>query len=391
MPFAFTIDAAEFADAVTWVSRALPGRPTDPQLGGILLEVAGVQLRASVYDHEVSARTTAPATVGAPGTALVSGRLLVAVLKALPRNQRVDVDELGTILRIGAGPALFTLPMMDHRSYPKLPELSPDAGSIDAAAFAATLTTVAAMASGDVHGFTAITGIYLQTETPGELTLVGTNRYRLARQHLPWSASATITGALVSARRLAECKIVDTDRVFIGAPRRGIGGGTLTIRGGHRETTFALLDEKFPDYNRLFPDRYNAVATVARAELAAAISRALVVTPKDLRVQLTFDGSKLTIAAGDLPGFVGESGGSSVEELEVDYIGDPLLITFNAHYLLDGLAAIRGDRVRLGFTANNKPAVLQSADNMAPCSGPGPFDAVDTAFTYLLMPYSPPK
>src|SRR6185437_7534801 len=72
------------AEAVAWSARSLPARPAAPVLAGLLLEVADDQLSISGFDYEVSTQAQLEVTAGAPGRALVSGRLLADIARALP-------------------------------------------------------------------------------------------------------------------------------------------------------------------------------------------------------------------------------------------------------------------------------------------------------------------
>ena len=67
------------ADAVAWVARSLPSRPSIPVLGGVLIDAggdgveSGEALTVAGFDYEVSAKVDVPATIAAEGKALVSG------------------------------------------------------------------------------------------------------------------------------------------------------------------------------------------------------------------------------------------------------------------------------------------------------------------------------
>jgi DNA polymerase-3 subunit beta len=62
--------------------------------------------------------------------------------------------------------------------------------------------------------------------------------------------------------------------------------------------------------------------------------------------------------------------------LEASFDGEDLSIAFNPQYLLDGLAAIESDIVRISFTEPGKPALITGK--------PGPDGVTD--YRYLLMP-----
>lgn len=65
----------------------------------------------------------------------------------------------------------------------------------------------------------------------------------------------------------------------------------------------------------------------------------------------------LHLAAGGADGV-----GLAEEDLEVDFVGEPLTIALNPTYLTDGLGSLR-DRVTFGFTTASKPAVLRPASD----------------------------
>src|SRR5437879_12562304 len=86
----FRLVREDFADAVAWVARNLPTRPTVPVLAGVLLTGSDDGLTISGFDYQVCAEVRLAAEIGSPGTVLVSGRLLSEITRALP-TQRADV------------------------------------------------------------------------------------------------------------------------------------------------------------------------------------------------------------------------------------------------------------------------------------------------------------
>src|SRR5690606_15971872 len=87
----FRIDRDVLADAVGWTARSLPNRPSVPVLAGLLLSTENNELTISGFDYETSTRATLAAEVSEDGQALVSGRLLAEIVKALPAAP-VDVS-----------------------------------------------------------------------------------------------------------------------------------------------------------------------------------------------------------------------------------------------------------------------------------------------------------
>ena len=85
----FRVERDVLAEAVTWVARGVPARPSVPVLAGILINAdAEGSITLSAFDYEVSARITVPADVQDAGTVLVLGRLLSATCRPSGSSSR---------------------------------------------------------------------------------------------------------------------------------------------------------------------------------------------------------------------------------------------------------------------------------------------------------------
>src|SRR5690349_13481130 len=140
----------DFADAVAWVARNLPTRPTVPVLAGVLLTGTDEGLTISGFDYEVSAEIRIAAEIASPGSVLVSGRLLSDITKALPAKP-VDVSAEGTRVSLTCGSARFSLPTMAVEDYPTLPTLPDETGVLSSDLFAEAIGQVAVAEIGRAH------------------------------------------------------------------------------------------------------------------------------------------------------------------------------------------------------------------------------------------------
>src|SRR5215813_4111323 len=179
----FRVERDALADAVAWTAKSLPSRPSVPVLAGVMLRVTDGRLQVSGFDYEVSSQVTIDVQADADGAALVSGRLLAEITKALPAKP-VDIAAVGAHLELVCGSARFTLPTMPVEDYPTLPEMPSSAGTVDAAGFAAAVAHVA-VAAGRDDTLPLLTGVRVELEGD-TMTLLATDRYRLAIKELTW-------------------------------------------------------------------------------------------------------------------------------------------------------------------------------------------------------------
>jgi DNA polymerase-3 subunit beta len=389
------VDRDALADAVAWTARALPARPAIPVLACMRLH-AGAELTLSSFDYDVSALASVPVVADEEGTILVSGRLLAEITRSLPARP-VEISADGARATLTCGSATFTLLTMPAEDYPTLPEMPPAAGSVGSDAFASAVTQSATAAARD-DTLPGLTGVRIEIEND-TLTLVSTDRYRLAVRELRWNPSRPGLSAsvLVPARAL-----LDTARsltsgaevlIALDLPGEGsTGDGMIGFEGGGRRTTTRLLGGEFPPYRALLPGNPAAVGELATAPFSEAVKRVALVAERNTALRLSFTPGQAVLEAG-----TGDEA-QAVEALDASYEfhGDDdgeqpaadakaeaggfgpegLDVAFNPQYLLDGLAAIDSDTARLAFTKPGKAVLITGK--------PGPDGETD--FRYLLMP-----
>jgi DNA polymerase III subunit beta len=369
----FRVERDVLADAVAWTAKALPSRPSVPVLAGVMLRVTAGQLRVSGFDYEVSSQVTVDVHGDADGAALVSGRLLAEITKALPPKP-VEIAAVGSHLELVCASARFTLPTMPVEDYPTLPDMPETAGTVDAATFASAVSQVA-IAAGRDETLPLMTGVRLEIE--GEtLALLATDRYRLALSEITWRPDDVQAHlqALVPARTLNDtAKTLGAlgGDVTVAISRGGIGEGMIGFAGGTRRSTSRLLDGDYPKVRSLFPDHHVAQARVPVAALTEVIKRVSLVAERNTPVRLAFSEDGLIVEAG------GSDDARASEAMDARYEGDSMQVAFNPQYLLDGLGALDSPVAVLSFTDPKKPALIVPGDAEG---------EIISGYRYLMMP-----
>jgi len=407
----FVVERDALAEAVAWVARSLPSRPVLPILSGLLLQAASGGLTLSCFDYEVSARIGMDAEVAEPGTALVPGRLLAEITRSLPRHP-VEIDDADDVT-LTCGPASFSLVTLPIGEYPRLPELPRLAGTVDGGVLATAISQVTPAASRD-DTLPVITGVNI--EINGDvITLVATDRYRLAIRELGWNPARPDTRStlLVPAKTLADAarmmapgvpvRIMTRGTDHAGARSgQGARGGEADTAGslraadamigfesGGRRLTTRLIAGEYIKYSSKFPADFGSCGDVPAARLAEAVRRVALVAERGSSVRLSFEPGKVTIEAGT------KGQARARESVAAEFSGAESAIAFSPQYLLDGLAGALTaaavtppapreakdaereassppdeGRIRLQFTSPTKPALItgspKSGDESAP-------------------------
>ncbi|NCD16852.1 MAG: DNA polymerase III subunit beta [Actinobacteria bacterium] len=368
----FRVDRDVLAEAVAWAARSLPTRPAVPVLSGVLLEAGdGGTLTISSFDYEVSARCEVPATVSVAGVAVVQGKILADIAKALP-SRPVDLELDGTKMVLTCGASRFALHTMPVDDYPTLPQLPALSGTIDAGAFNEAVLQVTTAASRD-ETLPLLTGVRMEIE--GErITFLATDRYRLAMKEIGWTpANPDVSQvALVRARTLSDVAKSMTQAGTIQLSLQTEGGKQIIgFESAGRRTTSQLIEGDYPPVRRLFPDVTPTYAVARTGEIIEAARRVALVAERNTPIRLTFSEGQVVMEAGQ-----GDDAQAS-EALEATLVGEDITTAFNPHLFLDGLGALGTEWVRLGFTHPTKPVLLSGRDKA---------EEERSGFLYLLMP-----
>lgn len=358
----FQVNRDVLADAVAWVARALPNRPALPVLSGLLLEADG-DLVLSAFDYDVSARASIEADVAEPGRVLIPGRILAEITRSLPAEP-VEIVTSGSEAVLTCGSAEFGLLTMPVEDFPTLPSMPPKIGAVGGGVFASAVGQVAPAASRD-ETLPMLTGIRI--DISGEtVAMAATDRYRIAAREFGWRPEepGAAAAAMVPARVLVEV----AKSLRGGEVSMALGDGVAGFESVGRSTTVRLLDEQFIDYRARLTDDWSIRADLRVAPFISAIKRVALVAERNTAVRLSFSQGQVLIQAG------GGDIGRGTEAMEAELSGDGIQIAFQSQFLLDGLAGVETEFVRLNMESPSRPALITEV----------PGDA-DPAFRYLVM------
>jgi len=346
----FQVNRDVFSEAVSFAVKLLPQRTTLPILSGILIETTDSGLVLSSFDYEVSSQTEIAAEVEEPGRILVSGRLLADIASRLPAAPVSFSTEEGRIV-VSCGSAHFTLLSMPVEEYPTLPQISAQSGTLSAENFASAVSQVAVAASRD-DVTPVITGVQLEI-TESSLSLVATDRYRVAVREIDWTASEdaidSVT-ALVPARTLMEIgKTFGHSGSISVAITSTDDRELIAFQADKKTVTSLLIKGNFPPVKRLFPEVVDNYAVINTAELIEAVRRVALVLEREAALRFTFTMDGLTLEA------IGSEQAQASESIDAFLTGGDTVVSLKPAFLLDGLGAVHSEFVRISFTKTENP------------------------------------
>lgn len=344
----FIINRKALLDELALLATVAEPKTTLPILAFIRFEFDGVRLVLTASNIDVSIVTEIQAQ-GEPWAGCLPSAQLYALVKLL-------VDEALTFtlkderMEVKAGRARHKLPVLPASDFPAIERPEAEGIAIDAAIFSTMLAHVsfASMVPGDgiKQSNQKFTGVDLIVKD-GILQLAATNITRFA----------TVSHAIESP--LAFEIIIPPQAI---GPLSIIKDGPLSIdvspnhahfANGQRHIYTRLIDDKFPDWQSLFPKAYEHTAEVGTEHLGAAIRRAMLT--QNERRNLIIVGLRWTWAGNEL--LIETKGGDKGKSDEVVEIACPSLngasvaLGMNGQQVLDALSLL-GERVTCGFSAD---------------------------------------
>jgi DNA polymerase-3 subunit beta len=373
----FQVNRDVLSEAVSFAVKMLPARTTLPILSGVLIEATSEGLVFSSFDYEVSTQTKVAATVETPGRVLVSGRLLAEIANRLP-NAPVTFESVESRIQVSCGSANFTLLSMPVEEYPTIPQVEGETGVLPAEEFSSAVAQVAVAASRD-DVTPVITGVQLEI-TGNSLSLVATDRYRVAIRDIPWESTGTVSEltALVPARTMQEIgkTFGHSGNISISITNKD-DRELIAFTADNKTVTSLLIKGNFPPVKRLFPEKVENYAVVNTADLIEATRRVKLVVEREAALRFTFANNSLTLEA------IGGEQAQASETIDAVISGPEVVVSLKPDFLLDGLGAVHSEFTRIGFTSVENPAKPGPVLITSQTSKDTPSE---DAYRYLLQP-----
>jgi DNA polymerase III subunit beta len=355
----FSISRDSLVKSLNLVAGVVERRQTLPILANVLIVLDQDQLSLTGTDLEVElVGRVKLASAGESGEITVPARKLLDICKSLPEGAVIDFSAKDNKLSVKSGRSRFTLSTLPAREFPNVEDgigthqftlrQSQLKRLIDRTGFA--------MAQQDVRYY--LNGMLWELDSKQGLRVVATDGHRLAMCTL--SEKVKVKGEGGAQVILPRKGVLELARLLIDDDASiAIVIGSNHIRAMTNDFTFTskLVDGKFPDYQRVLPRSPDKILLGSRQELRQAFTRTAILSNEKYRgVRLKLTKNTLNIVASNPEQEEAE------ETVSVEYFGEALDIGFNVSYLLDVLAVLSGELVKLSLADPNSSALLEESD-----------------------------
>ncbi len=366
-----TIERSILVKALGHVQSVVERRNTIPILSNVLLQAEQDRLTLTATDLDIEVMEHAKADVDVKGAITVSAGTLFEITKRLPDGAQVSLEVLEEEgrLQVKAGRSRFALAILPDADFPSLASDDFDVTFAAPTADIRRLLDKARFAMSQEETRYYLNGVYFHAMTDGDnprLRVAATDGHRLARLEsgLPKGAE-NMPGVIIPRKAVAELgRLLDDAGEMVDI---AVSKAKIRFGFGQGQLISKLIDGTFPDYERVIPKDNPYTLKVDTSEFFKAVDRVSTVSADRTKsVKLALDNDRLRLAVNN------PDAGSALEELSVDFDGEPTEIGFNARYLVDIAQQIDSDMAVFRLSDPSSPTVI--------------LDPEDETALYVLMP-----
>ncbi len=364
----FSCDQEALQGALQHLGKVAPTRSTLPILSSILMSTEDGKLKLCATDLEISQVIELPADIYSEGSVAVSHRTLLDITTEMPTGDlQIEVSDdrklqlstnFGSYSIMGKPAEEFpALPILDNKSEIAL-ESELLRNIIEKTSFAVSKDELKPSLMGVLFSF-----------GEEDLKAVATDGHRLVR----FVKTGLQPGGYVGDN-IIPVKFLSILATYLAADEQvsfNISDRHIMVSIGNTTLYTRIIEERFPDYESVFPVSSDKKLFAQRADLLSAVRRVSIFSNKTThQIAFNLTNNQLMITTEDI-----ETISTARETLSCDYGGDELVIGYNSAYLRDIIAHLDTDEVIGEFT---------SAVSAALFFGSGKDDS--ETLTMLLMP-----
>lgn len=366
----FIVSSVKFKKIISLASHLCSNNLTLPILNNVLLELRNNLLEVSSTNLEIGLSIVLPVEGEEEGKVTVPGKILSDFVSSLPEGN-LKIEEKDFQLNLHCKGFKAKILGQDPKDFPILPQVKEkNLIELEASELISGFSKVSHIVSPS-DSRVEISGILIKLAGKN-LKLVGTDSIRLAEKTLNLSEEVKKVSVIIPQKTAVECGYVFSNtKGLIGV---AINPSQIAFHFKPQDKLepkitliSRLIEGEYPEYEEIIPKENKTTAIIDKEEFQKKIKIASLFSSRIQDVKLEIEPPK-KISISSTSAEIGEA----VSTIEGKIEGEPLEITFNWKYLLDGLSVIDSSEVFFGVSDSTLPAILKPVG--------------DQTYLYVLMP-----
>ncbi|MBU2545326.1 DNA polymerase III subunit beta [Patescibacteria group bacterium] len=347
---------------------------TLPILNNILISTEKNFLNLSATDLEIGVRWWVLSKVEKQGSVTIPSRLLSSFVNLLP-NGNVALESKNNNLSVKSDNYKTEIKGLSAEEFPIIPTIADgESISLDSLTFCRDLNQVADI---PVPSTTRpeISGIYFSFQK-NTITIAATDSFRLGEKRIFLKSSSSLTKeySLILPQKTIK-EIVNIFNEKPGELKMYFSPNQIMFECPMEETSHPqiqiisrLIEGDYPNYKEIIPKKYTTRLILDRNEFLNQVKTASLFSGKVNEIKIKVEPKSKKVNISSRSSELGDHQSFITGKIE----GEPVEISFNHRFLLDGLQSIKTPEVIFELNNDSGPGVLKSPN--------------DETYLYVVMP-----
>jgi len=351
----FKISKKDFLDALNISNKAISSSTPLPILSGVKIVCEANTLYLFSSDSNISIKNVIKDNIEINE----DGKLVVDIKYLLEIIRKVDSETIyfetidGTLIKISGGTSEYKINGISAEDYPNISfELPKNIININAEKLTEMVqNTIFACSQKETRP--VLTGVNIKTKD-NKLIVNATDSYRVAYQSIDYQEEKDFNITVPAKYLIEVIRSVGNDKEI----KIALDNQQIFFILSNAIIKTRLLDDAFPEVEKLIPTKYTQTLKVDSRELLNQLDRTSFIKGEGKSV-VKFNISKECVDITSKDAIGSFFGKMSV----VSFEGEPFKISCSNQYLIDAVKTISSDVVTICFSGELKPMVLKDAND----------------------------
>ncbi|MBI2064027.1 MAG: DNA polymerase III subunit beta [Candidatus Yanofskybacteria bacterium] len=346
------VNQKKLTSAVRTVEKAVSKNISLPILNTILLKTDNGRLKLSATNLEVGINYWLGAKINESGEVAVPARIFSDFINNIT-DEKLSLTVKKNIVAINSEHYKTQILGMDTKDFPIIPQIKKEISfKINSQTLKTALISVLDSASLS-ETRPELSGVYVSISDK-RAEFAATDSFRLSEKIIGLSDGKN--KAFILPRNTAT-EIIRIAENIEGDLSLAVSDNQIIVFGEDFEIISRLIDGHYPEYKRVIPEKFIALAKVNKNEFERSIRMASIFSSSISDIKLKAGKDSMEVSAKN------SDRGEITADLACEIKNKPFEISVNYHYLLDGLKVLPTEHIILEFTGDGSPLVLRG-DNL---------------------------
>jgi DNA polymerase-3 subunit beta len=346
----FSILRGDLFKALQKIINVIPAKTTIEILYNVLLYTEDNMLKIIATDLEITQISWCKCTVKEEGAIAIPGKLLIDILREMPDTELNFKIDSNYKIELKSSFGEYKLSGQNKNDFPSIPAVETEEKIKIKNIYLKRMIEKTIFACSTDNLRPALTGVFCQLFND-HIRMVSTDGHRLVKIVNKDFSSEVQREIVIPTRAL---NLVARNLTEKGEQQVILGKSHVLFSFADTLIYSRIINEPYPDYERVIPDNNTKELIVARDDIIASVKRvSLFSNPISSQVKINLNENKLSIFAQDI-----DFGGEAHEVVTCEYTSPELEIAYNSNYLLDVFRHVDTEKIRFTMETAEGPGLV---------------------------------